>query len=147
MKYVIALAAALVLNASANLMIKFGIIKASTDGDLLSGGLAAALFKVITSPLLILGGVCFALNLLFYMYALQKMAISVAYPIMVTAGFAIIVIIAGWRLHERLSVVQWIGVAAMLIGVWLVASQATKQLGSGSPEANAEQIDPARAES
>jgi multidrug transporter EmrE-like cation transporter len=51
-----------------------------------------------------------------------------AYPIMVSAGFAIIVIVAGLYLHERLNFLQWAGVVLILTGVWLVASQAGRQL-------------------
>ena len=75
--------------------------------------------------------VCFAANLLCYMYALQRLPISVAYPIMVTAGFAIIVVVAGIYLHERLAVSQWIGVVMIMVGVWLVASKAAGQLQTG----------------
>jgi multidrug transporter EmrE-like cation transporter len=66
----------------------------------------------------------------FYAYALQKLPISVAYPIMVACGFAIIVTVAGWVLHERLSPWQWVGVLAILVGVFLVARDAGRQIGS-----------------
>ncbi len=124
----IALACALVLNASANLLIKFGMNRIDQSGGLLAGGVVAGLIRAVSSPQLIAGGFCFAANLAFYAYALQKMKISVAYPIMVTAGFAIIVIVAGWQLGERLTVVQWTGVALILGGVCLVASHAGAQL-------------------
>lgn len=124
----IALVCALLLNASANLLIKFGMNKIDQAGGLLSGGAVAGLIRAVTSWHLILGGFCFAANLAFYAYALQKMKISVAYPIMVTTGFAIIVAVAGWQLGERLTGVQWMGVAMTLIGVILVATQAGTQL-------------------
>jgi len=124
----IALACALVLNASANLLIKFGMDKIEKAGGLLAEGAMAGVLRAVTSPHLIAGGFCFAANLAFYAYALQKMKISVAYPIMVTAGFAIIVVVAGWQLGERLTVIQWAGVALILVGVSLVASHAGAQL-------------------
>ena len=68
---------------------------------------------------------------MFY-YRNCRLPISVAYPIMVTAGFAIIVVVAGVSLHERLAVTQWVGVAMILGGVWLVASKAASQLASVS---------------
>ena len=125
----IALGLALVLNAAANLLIKFGMKKLSEAGPLLQGGVMATVVKVITSPELVFGMICFAANLLFYSFALQKMKISVAYPIMVTVGFAIIVTIAGWKLGERLSSVQWVGIVLIMAGVILVASRAGEQLG------------------
>jgi len=121
--YLIALTAALLLNATANLLMKFGMKKIDEAGGLTSQGAAHAALSILTSPLLIVGMICFGLNLLAYMYALQKLPISVAYPVMVSTGFAIIVVVAGRMLGERLSAIQWAGVAAILLGVWLVASQ------------------------
>ena len=63
---------------------------------------------------------------------MQKLPISVAYPIMFTCGFAIIVTVAGVILRERLTPLQWVGVAAILLGVFLVARDAGKQLGGPS---------------
>ena len=73
--------------------------------------------------------------MVFYAYALQKVPISVAYPVMVITGFAIIVVVAGNVLRERLTVVQWVGVGAILVGVTLVARDAGRQMGSGEPAA------------
>jgi len=72
---------------------------------------------------LIAGLVCFATNVILYTYALKFFPISVAYPIMVTLGFAIIVVVAGSYLNEHPTRVQWVGVTLILVGVWLVASQ------------------------
>jgi multidrug transporter EmrE-like cation transporter len=128
MRYLVALAAALLLNAAANLMMKFGMHQISQTGPWLKAGPLAAAAAIVRTPILILGVACFAANLLCYMYALQKLPISIAYPIMVTAGFAIIVVVAGLYLHERLVVSQWLGVVLILVGVWLVASRAAAQL-------------------
>jgi multidrug transporter EmrE-like cation transporter len=129
MRYLFALAAALLLNATANLMMKFGMQQIAQAGGWLKAGPLAAASAIFRTPLLLFGVACFAANLLCYMYALQKLPISVAYPIMVTAGFAIIVVVAGLCLHERLLPSQWLGVAFILVGVWLVASKAATQLG------------------
>lgn len=122
------LSIALVLNATANLMIKFGIVRATVEGPIMKDGLVPGAIRIVTSPLIVGGVLCFGLNLAAYMLALQKLAISIAYPIMVSVGFAIIVSIAGWRLHERLTATQWLGVALILCGVYLVASRAGAQL-------------------
>ncbi len=130
-KYIIALVVALLLNASANLMMKFGMrgIDADLDGaGIMDGGVMGVIQLVLRNWILLVGLGCFAANVLFYMYALQKMPISVAYPIMVICGFAIIVTVAGVILHERLSVVQWVGMAAILLGVTLVAKDAGNQM-------------------
>ena len=139
-KYFLALVVALSLNAAANLMMKFGMERFKASGVTSADGPAAVAGALITNWVLVLGLFCFALNVLFYVYALKGLPISMAYPIMVTAGFAIIVTVASMYLNERLSTVQWVGVALIVVGVWLVAAQAQHQLGAergGTVRANA----------
>ena len=142
LKYALALAVALVLNATANLMIKFGMRAVDMDlggAGLLDGGAWSAVRLVLKHWILLVGVLCFAANVVFYAYALQKLPISAAYPIMVTTGFAIIVIVAGLVLGERLSPTQWIGVVAILLGVTLVAKDAGRQMDGPRPQSGAEQ--------
>ncbi len=135
-KYLAALAIALVLNAAANLMIRFGMRAIGLEvgeAGLLANGPWGVVTLLLRHWVVLAGITCFALNVVFYAYALQKLQISMAYPVMVTGGFVIIVIVAGLMLHERLSMLQWVGVAAILVGVALVAKDAGRQMGSGSP--------------
>ncbi len=136
MKYAIALVVALVLNAAANLMIRFGMkaMDAQLDGaGILDGGVPGLIRLLLQNWILLVGLTCFALNVVFYAYALQKLPISMAYPIMVTGGFVIIVTVAGLILKERLSMIQWVGVAAIFIGVTLVAKDAGRQMEDAQP--------------
>ena len=137
MKYAIALVVALVLNAAANLMIRFGMkaMDAQLDGaGIMDGGVPGLIRLLLQNWILLVGLTCFALNVVFYAYALQKLPISMAYPIMVTGGFVIIVTVAGLMLKERLSMIQWVGVAAIFIGVTLVAKDAGRQMEDASPD-------------
>ena len=103
MKYLVALLVALTLNATANLLMKIGMQSAQASGGILKTGVVAAVKTVVTSLPLVVGLVCFALNAAFYMYALQSKAlkISVAYPIMVGGGYALITVVA--YLHPALA--------------------------------------------
>lgn len=131
MKYFVALFGALILNATANLLMKFGIRRMGEG--LLADGVLQVVPKILGNYVLMIGLFCFAANVFLYMYALQRFQISVAYPIMVTSGFAIIVVVSGLYLQERLTFIQWLGVALILVGVFLVASQAERQLGGPEP--------------
>ncbi len=128
MRYLIALAGALLLNATANLMMKFGIERFKAAGVSLSEGVWPMFQSLVTNWVLMLGLAFFAINVVLYTYALKGLPISTAYPIMVTVGFAIIVVVAGIYLHERPSRLQWAGVTLILVGVWLVAWEAKNQL-------------------
>lgn len=142
MKYVVALIIALSLNAAANLMIKFGMrgIDLELNGSSpMADGVVGLVRLLLRHWVLLLGLACFALNVVFYAFSLQKLAISVAYPIMVASGFGIIVTVAGMMLGERLTTVQWVGVVAILLGVALVAKDAGRQMGGPKPVSNAVQ--------
>lgn len=127
MKYLAALLVALTLNATANLLMKIGMKSVQSAGGLLRDGIVAGATTIVTSATLMLGLLFFALNAVFYMYALQSdtLKISLAYPIMVGGGFALITIVAHLHpdLRERLTAGQWAGVALVLIGVVLIAAQ------------------------
>ena len=134
MKYVAALGVALLLNATANLLMKVGMKTVEASGGVLKDGPVGAIKAVLTSAPLLVGLTCFGLNAAFYMYALQSKAlkISIAYPIMVGGGFAMIAIIA--RLHpalaERMTGAQWAGVGLVMIGIVLIASQSGTTTGA-----------------
>lgn len=123
MKHVIALGMALVLNAAANLMMKAGMNRVQVGGGLLKDGPVAGILTILTSPILLIGLVCFGLNAFCYMFALQSksLQISIAYPIMVGGGYAIIATTAYFLLNDRLNAWQVVGVVLILAGVMLVA--------------------------
>lgn len=127
MQYVVALFVALTLNATANLLMKIGMQPVQESGGILRDGVVAAVKTVLLSKTLMLGLLCFAANAAFYMYALQSRAlkISIAYPIMVGGGFALIAVVA--RLHpalaETLTWGQIVGIVMVLGGIVLIASQ------------------------
>lgn len=125
MWHILALVSAVVLNASANLLLKFGMhsLKSQTASVAAEGALHAAK-SMLTTPYILLGLLFFALNVPLYAFALEKFKVSLAYPIMTGCGFGIIVTVAAFSgLQERLTPFQWLGIALILIGVTIVSSQ------------------------
>ncbi|HSW44716.1 MAG TPA: EamA family transporter [Phycisphaerae bacterium] len=123
MKYGIALTAALILNAAANLMMKVGVRRLGESGLGPAQGPGAWVNSMLSNWVLILGLAFFASNVVLYTYALSGIRISVAYPIMVGGAFAIIALVAWKYLGETLTAGQWLGVGIILLGVFLVARQ------------------------
>ena len=123
--YGFAFLVALVLNAVANLMMRVGMTRIESSGGLFKNGFVAAVTSVLVSPVLLVGLACFALNAAFYMFALQSktLQISLAYPLMVGGGYAIIATVGYFSLGDHLNVAQKIGVALILGGLILVATQ------------------------
>lgn len=135
MQHVIALCGALVLNAAANLMMKIGSTEVARSGGFVQGGAVDAVRRLLTTPVLLAGLICFALNVLLYTFALSSktLKISIAYPIMVGGGYAIIAVTAAFwpGLRERLTAGQWCGVALVLAGVILIALRTPAQGAAG----------------
>lgn len=130
MRYIVALLMALLLNASANLMMKFGVLRLGNGQARFELG-TNGLWTTLTSNWVLIAGIfCFAINVLFYTYALKRIPISLAYPIMVGSGFAIIAVVAWRYLGESLSAAQWLGVTMILAGIILVAREMRPVAGS-----------------
>ncbi len=130
MQYVIALIAALLMNAVANLLMKAGMTGVQAGGGLLRDGPFGAVRTILTTPKLLIGLTCFALNAALYMFALQskKLPISLAYPIMVGGGYAVIATVAYFLMGDRLTLLQWAGVSLILVGVFVVAGATPAQI-------------------
>jgi multidrug transporter EmrE-like cation transporter len=109
---------ALVLNAAANLLIKYAATHRAPSGAA-AGSLPAALQTYLSVPF-ILGLVCFGANLVAYTQALKRLPISLAYPVMVSIGYLIILIVSWSLFGERLAPVRYAGAGLMLIGLWLL---------------------------
>jgi multidrug transporter EmrE-like cation transporter len=113
------LALALVLNATANVLLKIG---AARLGGLDEPNLAG---RLITNYHLLAGLSLFALNVVFYVLALARLNLSVAYPIMMAGGVVIIVASSVLLLHEALTTRQTIGLFLLIVGIVLVAQRSS----------------------
>ncbi len=109
---------ALTLNAGANVLLKIG---AARLGGLDAPGLIA---RAATDGYLLAGVLLFALNVVFYIAALARLNLSLAYPIMVAGGLIIVVSASVLILRETLTVAQMIGLALLVIGIGLVGQRA-----------------------
>jgi multidrug transporter EmrE-like cation transporter len=109
------LGAALVLNAAANLLVKYAALRHPGA----AAGAGGALQTYLSLPFLA-GLCCFGLNLMSYTQALKKLPISMAYPLMVSIGYLIILVVSWFLFGERLAPVKFAGAGLMLVGLWLL---------------------------
>lgn len=108
---------ALTSNAVANILMKLG-------SEQFSQGLKLFFQKpsVFFSNAPFFGGlVFFGVALLLYTQVLARMSLSVAYPIMTSLGFAIVVGYSVMVLDEHLMWWQWMGLVCILLGVVLLS--------------------------
>lgn len=109
---------ALIANAVANIMIKEGM-KAK---DLQITDLMGTFKAIAFNPTVIGGLFFFGLALAAYSFVLSQIKLSVAYPIMTSAGFLIVVSYSFLFLHESITGLQAGGLFLILAGVWMVAT-------------------------
>ncbi len=106
---------AIFLNALANILIKVGVmgegIKISTK----------MLITLITTPAIVGGILSFVFALAAYGYVLSKMNLSIAYPLMTSIGFMIVVLASCLILKESITTIQAVGFLVILSGVWMIA--------------------------
>jgi len=105
---------ALTLNAAANILLKMG---ATRLGGLEEPGL---LGRLVSNYHLSAGLLLFALNVVFYVAALTRLNLSVAYPIMVAGGIVIVVAASAFALQEDITPLQTLGLALLVLGIALV---------------------------
>jgi len=106
------------LNAIAQLLLKAGA--GSLAGvELRAGNALAIATKLVNLP--IIGGLgCYVLSVVFWILALARVDVSVAYP-MLSLGYVVNAVAAWWLFNETLSGTRIAGIGVILVGVWLVA--------------------------
>lgn len=109
---------ALIFNATANILMKLASrrVPAMEGLSLVQKGLA-----LVTNHYLVLGLVLFASNILFYVLALKRINLSIAYPIMTSGGFLIISVFSVYYLREPLTALQIGGIVLIAAGIALLA--------------------------
>ncbi len=116
MTYIIFIVA-IILNAVANILMKVGAEKTKETSSVFE-----LIISMVTNPVTILAVCCFAAALGAYNYVLMKTDLSIAYPIMTSVGY-VIVLLASWLfLKETLTILQISGILLIVAGVWMVAA-------------------------
>jgi len=112
---VIALVIGLTLNAGANILMKVSALRLEARGQVSAIG-------QFLEPWFVVGAASFVLALVAYRKALQSFPLSVAYPLMTSCGYLIVLAASFFFLKETLSPKQLAGIACLVLGVWLTAS-------------------------
>ena len=121
LKYWLFLGIALVVNSAANIILKKGAQDTSSIASAVpKGGLIGALLSFLNVST-ILAIFLFACNILFYRKALSRIPLSVAYPIMTSLGFLIVVAFSVFFYHEPMSWQKMLGLICILAGVLFIS--------------------------
>lgn len=119
-KIIIPLIFNVILNATASLL-----LKASTRTVVTHGSLVNHIIRIVLQPTFIGGLTCFGLSFVSYWFVLRSASVTVAYPIVVTGSMLLIDTIGTVAFRESLTAAKLLGSSFVLIGLWLLVSQAS----------------------
>jgi drug/metabolite transporter (DMT)-like permease len=111
--------AAVLLGAVAQLLLKAGTNAIGHFAFHWENALPVGI-KLAANPAILAGTGCYALSLGFWIMALSRVPVSVAYP-MVALGYLINAVGAWFWLGESLGAQKLLGIGFIILGVWLVA--------------------------
>jgi len=85
----------------------------------------AGISAILTSPALLwvmIGLACYGMSLLFWMSAIARLELSLAYPMLSLSYVLVYLVAVNWpMLHEHASWVRSLGIIVVVIGVILIA--------------------------
>lgn len=104
-------------NAAANLLMKIGMKR--TEGVNLAS-VNGAIHGLVLNPALITGVFSYAISLGFYIFALKKLNLSIAYPVSVSAAIVLVTIASSIWLGESISANHIIGSIIIMFGIFIL---------------------------
>ena len=108
---------AVILNVCGHLFLKAGMNKI---GAISIDQLVSNFPKIFATPFVILGLLSYVSSVAMYMVVLSKLNVSYAYPLMMGLGYVLIVLFSWQIFAEPFSFFKWIGIALILVGVFLL---------------------------
>ena len=103
------------------LMIKQGVMATGASPARL-GQIPLFIMRVFTNPLVIAGLACAVISMTSWTLALSRLNLNLAYPFL---GLAIVLVLVFARViaGEPVSLLRWVGVLIVCLGLWVVAQK------------------------
>jgi multidrug transporter EmrE-like cation transporter len=109
---------AILFNAGANIMMKWSVIGMTQDET--QSIVDKLLARFINIPFLA-GLAFFGIALVFYQKSLENLNLSIAYPLMTSAGLLIVTAWSIFVFKEALAMHHILGIVAITGGIWLLS--------------------------
>jgi drug/metabolite transporter (DMT)-like permease len=107
------------LAASAQLTLKHGMNQVTAASG--TASLSAGSVRAVLTNLSVLGGLAiFGLSAVVWLLVLSRASLSFAYPF-ASLTYVLILLADRFVLHEEIPILRWVGVAAIVTGIILVA--------------------------
>jgi small multidrug resistance pump len=109
------------LNVCGHVFLKIGMNQVGQVG---SRPFTEFALNAIANPYVLAGLAGYVSSVTGYIVVLSKTQLSVAYPILMSSGYALIVLISFLYLKEPFNIFKWIGIFLIIAGVALVSIRA-----------------------
>jgi small multidrug resistance pump len=106
------------LNVCGHVFLKVGM---NHVGQVGSRPFAEFVSSAATNPFVLLGLAGYVSSVAGYIIVLSKTNLSVAYPILMSSGYALVVLISFLWLREPFGAVKWLGLILIFLGVVLIS--------------------------
>lgn len=107
------------LNAFAQLFLKAGARAVGEFEFSLANTLPVG-WKLATNAPILGGLTCYAVSVVVWIMALSRVEVSIAYP-MLSIGYVVNAALAWWLFGEAVTPMRMLGIAVIIIGVFIVA--------------------------
>ncbi len=107
------------LNASAQLLLKAGTLRVGEFAYTLANVIPIGM-RLAFNPYIAGGLACYVVSVVVWILALSRVPVSVAYP-MLSIGYVVNALAAWWLFGESLGAQKLVGIAFIIVGVFLVA--------------------------
>lgn len=107
------------LNAAAQLLLKAGT-NAVGHFDFHVDNAIPIGWRLASEPHILSGMACYAVSLVVWIMALSRVPVSIAYP-MLSIGYVVNAVVAYFWLGEAVNFVRMLGIAVIVVGVFIVA--------------------------
>ena len=78
-------------------------------------------FSALSNLFVILGLAAYVTSVTGYIIVLSRTHLSVAYPILMSSGYALVVLVSFLWLKEPFNLYKWIGIISIFLGVILIS--------------------------
>lgn len=111
--------AGVLLNSAAQILLKAGVRHTGVI-SLQFPALVKAGLSLAVNPFIIVALACYVVSVVFWLLALSRTAVSIAYP-MLSIGYIVTALVGWLYLGEQMNLTRWAGILVIIIGVFLVA--------------------------
>jgi len=117
MKFKLYILISIILNVLGQFVIKYGLNR--IDKSLLQDKLIVKVYHLFTYPYVMSGLLIYAISAVFWILALSKIELSVAYP-MLSIGYVLVMLVSFFFLNEQMSLYKILGTLLVISGVILI---------------------------